>query len=356
MLYRTPKPTSKLDEALVELDDLRSRLAHEAGGRALWLGTLRRSALALAVESSTAIEGFSVPERRAIELVTGRAAADPGDESQLAVACYGRAMDRVGALADDPSFRWSDRVVLDLHFDVCQFQRDRRPGRWRTGPIWVTGANGQAAYTGPAADSVPGLMDETVEWLATGDLDAHAAVRAAMAHLHVVRVHPFEDGNGRTARIVQSLTLALEGVLSPEFASIEEYLRDHTDDYYAALRTTGQTYDPRRDASAWVEFCVGAHLAQARRRLDQIAAAARRWEAIEATVERHGWPDRIAIALEQALSGGTDRSTYCEEAGISTATATNDLRMLVGAGLIEAYGRGRSTGYEASDHLRGRTR
>ena len=68
-------------------------------------------------------------------------------------------------------------------------------------------------------------MDEVVEWLEHGDLDAHVAVRAAMAHLHVVSVHPFRDGNGRISRIVQSLVLARQGLLAPEFSSIEEYLR-----------------------------------------------------------------------------------------------------------------------------------
>ena len=89
-----------------------------------------------------------------------------------------------------------------------------------------------------------------------------------MAHLNVVSVHPFRDGNGRVSRIVQSLVLAREGLASPEFFSIEEYLGDHTQEYYAALREAqGGSYQPERDASAWVAFCVEAHIAQARRRL-----------------------------------------------------------------------------------------
>jgi Fic family protein len=71
-------------------------------------------------------------------------------------------------------------------------------------------------------------MTDVVGWLREGDLDAPVVVRAAMAHLHLVSVHPFGDGNGRIARIVQSLVLAREGLLSPEFASIEEYLGKHT--------------------------------------------------------------------------------------------------------------------------------
>lgn len=352
MLYGTPKPSTALQGALDELDALRQRLGRAADQPSLWMGTLRRAALAGAVESSTAIEGFTVPHADALALVTGQSPAGPADENRLAVACYARAMDRVGAMADDPGFRWIDRVILDLHFDVCQFQRDKRPGRWRTGPIGVTGSDGWLVYRGPDGDEVPGLMAEVADWLQDGDLDAHVAVRAAMAHLNVVRVHPFQDGNGRISRIVQSLVLARDGEVTPEFASIEEYLREHTPDYYAALQSTGETYSPERDATGWVEFCVQAHLTQARRRLDQIDLAGQRWTALEVLAERRGWPDRMVVALEQALIGGTDRASYSQEADISTATATNDFRLLLESGRIEQTGRGPATRYAASEQLR----
>jgi Fic family protein len=57
-------------------------------------------------------------------------------------------------------------------------------------------------YVGPPHDEVPGLMREVLDWLEQGDVDAHVAVRAAMAHLHLVSVHPFRDGNGRISRIL----------------------------------------------------------------------------------------------------------------------------------------------------------
>ncbi len=234
----------------------------------------------------------------------------------MAVACYARAMDHVGTLALDPAFRWLDRVILDLHFDACYFQRDKGPGLWRTGPIGVTASDGSLEFQGPDADAVPGLMAEVVEWLAGRDLDANAVVRAAMAHLHVTSIHPFRDGNGRVSRIVQSLVLAREGLMSPEFSSIEEYLGENTPAYYAALREVQDGgYRPERDATSWIEFCVEAHIAQAQRRLTQVKEAAARWDRLEALVDDRGWPDRLVIALEQSLIGGTDRGRFGEEAG-----------------------------------------
>ena len=195
-------------------------------------------------------------------------------------------------------------------------------------------------------------MSEMIRWLGAGDLDAHLVVRAAMAHLHLVSVHPFRDGNGRISRIVQSLALALGGLLAPEFVSIEEYLGEHTAEYYAALREVQRgSYQPQRDAMPFVRLCVEAHLAQARRRLLQLDQAAERWSYLEGLVEERSWPDRLVIALEQSLFESTDRSTYSAEADVSAPTASNDLRRLLDAGLITQQGRGPTTRYLASERL-----
>jgi Fic family protein len=195
-------------------------------------------------------------------------------------------------------------------------------------------------------------MGEVIHWLGTGDLDAHLVIRAAMAHLHVVSLHPFRDGNGRISRIVQSLVLALGGLPAPEFVTIEEYLGNHTDAYYEALRDVqGGFYQPERDATPFVRLCVEAHLAQARRRLLQLDQANARWSYLQLLVEERGWPDRLVIGLEQSLFDGTGRASYSAEAGVSAPTASNDLRRLLDAGLIQQQGRGPTTRYMASERL-----
>jgi Fic family protein len=354
MLYATPTMPRALRAELGRLDELRERLGHQAGVAGPWLGTLRRQIRASSAESSIEIEGFHVPADERVALTTGGQRPDPGDADRMALSCYARAMDHVGVMARDPAFRWLDRVVLDLHFDACHFQRDKAPGLYRTRCVEVTSlTGGPPAFVGPPHEEVPGLMHEVLVWLERGDLDADAVVRAAMAHLHVVSVHPFRDSNGRMARIVQSLVLAREGALAPELGSIEEYLGRNTDAYYRTLqKVQGGSYQPDRDATPWLRFCVRAHIEQAQHRLDQIAFAGERWSRLEEIVEHQGWPDRLVIALEQSLFRGTDRGSYAAEADVSVATASADLRRLQDAGLVAQRGRGRSTRYVASDDLR----
>jgi Fic family protein len=355
MIYSAPRIAKPLRGRLDELGSLREALGHEVGAPARWMGSLRREVRASSIESSTSIEGFSVSPAEALALTSGRASAEEGDENAQAVSSYARAMDHVGTMALDPTFAWSSRVILDLHFDACYFQRDKDPGRWRTGPIGVTAADGTLEYVGPDGEAVPGLMEEVVASLAEGERDdrADVVVRAAMAHLNVVSVHPFRDGNGRVSRIVQSLVLARAGLASPEFFSIEEYLGSHTREYYAALREAqGGSYQPDRDATGWVAFCVEAHIAQARTRLAQIEEAAARWGYLEELVAGRGWPDRFVIALEQSLAGGTGRGPYGEEADVSPATASGDFRRLLDAGLVVQHGRTRNVSYVAAAELR----
>lgn len=353
MIYATPHPDAGLRSKLAAFDRLREELGSEARSAGPWLGSLRRQWRASSAESSIEIEGFRVPSEETLAITSGAKPPDPTDEDRMALSSYARAMDHVGIMAADQQFEWVERVLLDLHFDACYFQKDKDPGRYRKRGIEVTSpGGGPPAYVGPPAEEVRPLMQEVVGWLATGDLDAHLVVRAAMAHLHVVSVHPFRDGNGRIARIAQSLVLALGGLLAPELVSIEEHLGEHTAAYYAALQAVqGGSYQPQRDATPFVSFCIEAHVAQAERRLLQLTQAAKRWSYLERLVEQRGWPDRLVIALEQSLFHGTDRTTYAAEAGISAPTATNDLRRLMDAGLISQEGRGPSTRYLAGERL-----
>ena len=350
MLYKTPDLTN-YQKALAELDALRRRLGHEVSRATPWSGPLRRQARYATARSSAAIEGYHVTAKVASAIVEGRAAAT--DRDQRAVAGYALAMQHVAVLADDPSFIWCDRLLLDLHFEACSGEPERHPGLWRTGPVLVTAPGGGVAYRAPKADRVPGLMAELTRWLSQEDLGAPVVVRAAMAHLHLVSIHPFQDGNGRLSRILQSLVLARDGVISPELGSIEVVLARDTMRYYDALREVqGGSYQPDRSTEPWIAFCLKAHLVQARERLETLERAARRWANLEQLVEGRGWPDRLTIALEQSLFDGVDRASLCAEAEVSPATASADLRRLRDAGLVSRRGRGRDTRYVASPELR----
>lgn len=347
-LYKTPRLTPARRAKLTAIAEARAALGVRAVESDQWVTAMRRTSQAAAYASSTAIEGFTTDERRASELLNDAA---PVSDDDRAFVAYARAMQHVGVFAAEKDFAWSSRAILDLHFDACSFQRRAKPGALREGPIYVTGPGGTTAYTGPPAEQVPGLLDELVDELKSEDGDV--LVSAAMAHLNLVSIHPFEDGNGRLARILQSALIARSGETAPELGSIEEHLAANTSAYYEALASAqAGEWSPGRSAEGWLDFCLDAHLEQAKRRSRVLAESAERWQRLENEVDRRGWPDRLVIALERALAGSLTRGGYAREAGIAMPTASSDLRRLVDAGLIDVAGGGRSTEYVPAIPLR----
>ena len=353
-IYATPPKSPSLERRLTELDGLRRYLAQSLGDSAQpWTGALRRLAAAEATVGSTSIEGYGASLEDTIEILAGRHAAKASEETQRIIAAYGQAMDRVAALADDPHFHWSPQTILELHFLVCHPQPEARPGRFREGPVIVTRGISREPYRPPSANEIPGLLAEVATWLESGDVSRHPVVRAAMAHLNLVSIHPFRDGNGRAARVVQSLVLAKEGVLRPELVSIEPYLARHTREYYTILETVqGQAFDPDRDAAEWVEFCIEAHVSEATERRGWLEIAFARHGFCERMARDQRYPERFVIALDQALLGlPVTNADYRRESNIASPTAVQDLQRLRADGWLEQQGGGRSIRYAASNKL-----
>jgi Fic family protein len=353
-IYAIPPKSPTLLKRLDELDELRRYLAQHLGDSAQpWTGALRRLAAAEATVGSTSIEGYGASVEDTVEILAGRHPSGPSEETQRIIAAYAQAMDRVAVLADDLRFQWSPQTMLDLHFLVCHPQPQAGPGRLREGPVIVTRGLGRDPYRPPSPGDVPGLVTEVADWLGAGDLARHPVIRAAMAHLNLVSIHPFRDGNGRVARIVQSLVLAKERLLRPELVSIEPYLGRHTREYYAVLEEVqGPAFDPHRDASPWVEFCIEAHLFEARERRSWLEIAFARHDFCERVAREQRYPERFVMALDQALLGlPLTNVDYRREADIAGPTATQDLQRLRREGWLDQEGGGRSVRYVASRKL-----
>jgi Fic family protein len=305
---------------------------------------------------STSIEGYGASIEDTVEILAGRHPSGTSEETQRIISAYAQAMDRVNVLADDRRFQWSAQTILDLHFLICHPQPQAGPGRFRDGTVIVTRGLGRDPYRPPTAKEVPALVNEVAKWLGSGDPTRHPVVRAAMAHLNLVSIHPFRDGNGRLARVVQSLVLAKEGLLRPELVSIEPYLGRHTREYYAVLeKVQGMSFDPARDASPWVEFCIEAHVFEAAERRQWLEIAYARHDFCEELARDERYPERLVIALDQALLGlPVMNADFRREADIAGPTATQDLQRLRRDGWLDQEGGGRSIRYVAGKKLRER--
>ncbi|WP_329131052.1 Fic family protein [Streptomyces sp. NBC_01476] len=212
-----------------------------------------------------------------------------------------------------------------------------------------------AAYTAPDAEGVPDLMRQLVDWLNTDD-GSHPLVRAAMAHLHLVSIHPWADGNGRMSRSLQTLLIAREGVLAPEFSSVEAWLGrpGNTWEYYRELQNRGAEYLPDQDVSSWIRFNLTAYHQQTQTVRGRLHRSGRVWETLTEFAESSGFDERTVAALHDvAMAGRVRRSRYEHAEGLSTQQAQRDLRELVTAHVLEPVGRTRARYYTAGDRFPG---
>ncbi len=354
MLFECPVPTDREVEVIEQITAIRQATSHILAPTRRWLRPLRRTAFARNIQASNSIEGHHVSLDDALAAASDGIPDEADPDDFLAVRNYGDAMTYVISLAEDEHFAHGVDVIRSLHFMMMKHDLGARAGKWRTGPVyvWSTIAN-ETVYDGPPSDDVPELVAELVDWLNGDGADVDPLLRGAMAHLNLVMIHPFKDGNGRMSRALQSLVLARDHIVAPEFASIEEYLGRNTPAYYGVLADVGQgSWRPDGDARPWARFVLTAHLRQAETVRRRLAEADRTWSALADRVDELGLDQRLTSSVYLAATGRrVRRHDHIEFAEVSDRVASADLKRLVDIGLLNAVGEKRGRYYVASPEV-----
>jgi Fic family protein len=353
-LYQVPELTAD-DLAVIDLiNDLRNRLRHYTqNSPTRWTGMLRRNTMARAIQGSNSIEGYHATMDDAIAAVDDEPPMDTNEETWREIIGYRNAMTYILQLAEDDQFEFHPQLLRSLHFMMLQHSLKKLPGRWRPGDIYVVNeATDEQVYQGPDALDVPGLIDELIQYL-NAESDCPVVVKAAMAHLNLTMIHPFKDGNGRMARALQTLVLSRDGVISPLFSSIEEWLGRNTQAYYDILAETGKgAWHPENDAHAWVSFCLRAHFQQAQTIVKRNEWYGRVYETVARIVKTRGLHERMTFALMDGAFGLRVRAgQYREEQALSDVVASRDLRRLVDENLLVPHGEKRGRFYTGTEDL-----
>jgi Fic family protein len=340
---------------VAKIDNLRTQVQFFLQGKPRrWTGLLRRSTFARAIQASNSIEGYNVTYEDAVAAVGSEEPFDEKNEAWMAVVGYRTAMSYILQLVDDPNYVHNEGTIRSLHYIMIGYDITKHPGLWRPGSIYVRNEpTGAIVYEAPDVELVRPLVQELID-----SLNRHSTlppmVRAAMAHLNLVMIHPFSDGSGRMGRALQTFVLSREGILDPTFSSIEEYLGHNTPDYYAVLAEVGKgAWHPENDSLPWVKFCLTAHYRQAETLLRRTKEMERLWNIIEEEVKRLGLNERMALALSDAAFGARVRNaSYRGLADLSDQVAGRDLLTLTEAGLLVPQGERRGRYYTAGDWLK----
>jgi Fic family protein len=319
-----------------------------------WTGVLARMTRARALRASNSIEGINVSQEDAIAAVDGEDPAEADRPTWRAIVGYHNAMDYILQRCRDRDFRFSAEAILAVHFMITQYDLESNPGNFRRGWVGVRNTRtGEVVHEGVSRDHLEPLMSELIDYV--NDTSPKPTIQsAAMAHLNLTLMHPFSDGNGRTARCLQTAVLARDGIVAPEFSSIEEYIGRHQQEYYDVLSlVAGGGWNPSRDCRPWIRFCITGHYRQAQTLLRRSQEIERVYQELSDVVRRDGLPERAALGLIEAAFGGRVRNaSYRVSVDVSNNLASRDLKTLVDANMLIPEGEKRGRYYLASPSVR----
>lgn len=333
------KPLADLDQRRWLFENLPIDPTHAEWMRSrAWVRTIHgttriegNTASDVEVEALLAGEGSTkVSEREAREIIGTRDALTLADE--LAG----------GRVVPD------EAMIRELHRRVLWNQSPLlAPGEYRRGENRVIDADGGLVFRTPPSGDVPELMHDFAAWLATAMTRYAPPVVAALAHLEVVAIHPFNDGNGRTARAIARLILAQYGYAFGGLVSLDAQLDLDRAAYFAAIRAAvGQGYVPEYDATPFARYFV----ASITRSADFVLARIRGLGSVMVEIRRAiangslppGMIDGLAYAWVNRHLRARD---YIRLTGRSPQSTTRDLDAAVRAGWLLATGQRRGRYY-----------
>jgi len=226
-------------------------------------------------------------------------------------------------------------------------------GNWRDdrdGPMQViSGAVGREKvhYEAPPAARVPQEMAAFLDWFERpGDIDP--LLKAGLAHLWFVTIHPFDDGNGRIARAIADMALSRSESSRRRFYSMSAQIRRERDEYYATLEATQKGETDVTRWQTWFLNCLLRAIEGAEETLGSVLLKARFWERF-AKEPLNARQIAVLDKLLQGLEGKLTTSKWAKLAKCSQDTAHRDILDLVERGALKRDpGGGRSTSYSFS--------
>ena len=223
-------------------------------------------------------------------------------------------------------------------------------GAWRgdrTAPMQVvSGPVGRERvhFEAPAADRLDDEMRRFIEWF-NSDAEIEPVLKAALAHLWFVTIHPFDDGNGRIARAIADMSLARSEGSSQRFYSMSAQIREERGDYYHILE---QTQRQTMDVTSWMEWflaCLTRAIEGAQTTLSGAIDKARYWEKLR-DISLNDRQRLVINKLLEGLEGKLTTSRWAALTKTSSDTALRDIQQLADRGvLVRNKAGGRSTSY-----------
>ena len=320
----------------------------------------RKEALVRTVHYGTKLEGNDLSLTQAERVMDSSAdsnvlldsAQDKRDRDIQEVINYRAVMEYLDKLKEKSTqkdeWTYSEIQLKKIHrLTVAQILPETEAGEYRRIQVVVRNLQTQdISFRPPPAVEVPYQIEDFVSWLnSVVGKKVHPVLRAGVTHYELARVHPFVDGNGRTARAMALLVLFLEGYEAKRFFALEEYYDQHAKSYYGALQSVEKNGG---DMTDWLEFFVrglAEELARIRDKVVELSALSQ----VPPNEGKQVALSERQIKLLEAIRVNGGQITTKEALGVvkmvSKDTIIRDLNDLIKKGVINKQGSTKASKY-----------
>ena len=346
--------TAKLMEHLKEIEECRDIL-HTIPVLGIVEQRIRHRALVETVHYTTRIEGNPL-SIKAVERLGRRRSAEPEIDrphEQEVLNLY-RVMQFIRDVASQPDVPINEDVVRQIHaFVVRDIPGQGSPGLYKTKPNEIVDQSTRKRIFMPASSAdTPRLMGDFGAWLSQTPQVFHPVITAGIAHLELVAIHPFDDGNGRTARALADLILDRREYSLRHFFSWVRQVGIDMNTYHEKLtHVLGPEYGANVDPTTWLEYFAEVlassmsglkpHLLEIRRKFV---------DAYNIGAQKGFTRDQVEALAFASVYGDVTSGDYMRATGLSRSTVIKRLNDLSEAGLLGAKGKGRNARYVLSAH------
>jgi len=309
-----------------------------------WEVSLRRDALIKSAHSSTAIEGNPLTIEEVSALAEGRDVMVRRKDKRE-VLNYLEALERIPEFAEKNPFLSND--LLSMHKLVTKdtLENPGDEGIFRNRQVYVINrATNEVIFTPPSTEEVPKLVDNFIGWFNSDEInEIDPVIEAGITHYELVRIHPFIDGNGRTARLMATLVLSKRGFDVKRFFTLDDYYDHDRRSYYEALKSVDQR---SIDTTGWIEYFTEGVAVSINQVRDRVIGLSKDVKAMKDKGQIALTERQMKIVERMIQNGSITNREIREMYKISNRTALDEINKLLELDVIKQVGQGRSVKYE----------
>lgn len=339
---QTPEP--HIVGLLAEIDGIRGEFKAGLRMTPQAVTSLKRSVLVTSAGASTRIEGAKLSDDEVEKIMQGLAVSKFADRDSQEVQGYLETLQNVFDSYQNLPLRES--IITSLHKELLKYankdEQHRGEYKKKENTVGVLDAQGKVAKimfeTTPAFLTAK-EMQELVEWTSEAFEKGHFHPLLIIANFIVefLKIHPFEDGNGRLSRVLTNLLLLRSGYQFVQYVSHEQIVERRKDEYYLALRKSQETFKTEHDTIIpWLNFFLSVIKEQATKALVYLQE-----EKFEDTLS----PKQLDVWKHILNKGETSPGDIAKATGIEITTVRKALGSLLKLGKVKRTGRGPGTRY-----------